>query len=46
MSNFIEVIWFIFKSAIILEVEGVEPLNLQVLLVFMCYMTSKNDNEF
>ena len=46
MTNFIEVIWFIFKSAIILEVEGVEPLNLQVFLVFMCFLTGKNDKEF
>ena len=47
ISNFIEVVWFIFKSEIILEEgKGVETRNLPILLVFMCCMTGINDKEF
>ena len=47
ISNFIGVVWFVFKSVIILEEgKGVETRNLPILLVFMCCMTGINDKEF
>ena len=47
MSNFIGVVWFVFKSAIILGGGGgVETWNLPMLLVFMCCTTGITDKEF